>query len=97
MHTAEPPGADSDAMWSAVCDTISGLTDATELSRSSTKYRAEFEVRFTQFTDDLWLLRQDDGRIDVISSSRIPGFDWGVNRFRVARVRRILRRKGLVR
>lgn len=90
-------GSGVEAAWSEICDTVSSLRDATELSRSPMKYRAEFVVRFTRYTDDLRLIRQPTGRIDIISSSRIPGFDWCVNRLRVARIRRILRRKGLVR
>ncbi len=89
--------AADDTPWSAVCDAVSSMKHATERSRSATKYRAEFIVPHTPYKDDLRLTRHPDGRIDIISSSRIPGFDWGVNRVRVRRVRRILRRKGLVR
>ncbi|MCL6269857.1 DUF1499 domain-containing protein [Sansalvadorimonas sp. 2012CJ34-2] len=49
--------------------------------------KAKFKSRFFGFVDDLTLLIQSDGLVDVRSASRTGYYDFGVNRERIETLR----------
>ncbi|KEQ14693.1 hypothetical protein GZ77_10290 [Endozoicomonas montiporae] len=60
---------------------------ATVVEEDKTVLKAEFRSRVFGFIDDLILIIEPDGRVDVSSASRTGYYDFGVNRKRVEALR----------
>lgn len=92
-------------VWEAALETAKKRPrwTVTEADPRAGEIRAEAKTVLWRFVDDVLIrlsLDEDDGRtrVDVVSQSRLKGYDWGVNARRIARflhaLDRALRRSG---
>jgi len=97
-HRVEPftlsdPGEQG---WARIVEEVR-KSERTTIRHSDGRYlSAEVLSPWGVYTDDLELLRNPDGRIDVRSSARIGYYDFKVNRRRVEALRRTLVEAGVV-
>jgi uncharacterized protein (DUF1499 family) len=83
--------------WEALCAAVSALPRATVITRTPEYIHAECQSRIFGFIDDLELrLCREKGQVGARSASRLGYYDFGVNRRRVERLRRMLRVQGIV-
>lgn len=92
----QPAGPDSEA-WETVVRVVEQMPGATNVRQAWPRVTAVCRTRFLRFKDDLALRLDEDQRtLHVRSASRVGHSDFGVNRRRVARLRRLLAANGLV-
>ena len=79
-------------VWEAALETAKKRPrwTVTEADARAGEIRAEAKTVLWRFVDDVLIrlsLDEDDGRtrVDVVSASRLKGYDWGVNARRIAR------------
>jgi uncharacterized protein (DUF1499 family) len=89
---ADPAGG-----WPKVVATVRASERTTIVTSEARYLHAEVRSPWRVYTDDLELLRDDGGRVDVRSASRIGYYDFGVNRERVEALRRRLAADGVIR
>lgn len=89
-HKTEPFKLDSSGL--AAIRKLKGIISAlpgTTIVRAGDLYlHAEFKSRLFGFVDDVeFLVREQEGRVDVRSASRVGYYDFGANRRRVEKLR----------
>lgn len=92
IHFVEPfPFVDApSAAWDRMTDAVCRLSRTTIITQSDTLLVAECRSRIFRFVDDLELrLEVEKQQIAVRSASRFGYSDFGVNRRRVERLRRL--------
>ena len=84
--------------WAALVEVVRALPRTRIVDEGDAYLRTEVRSLVFRVVDDLecWLEGRE-GHIDVRSASRVGYWDLGVNRRRVDRIRRQLRRRGVVR
>ena len=69
---------------------LSALPGATITQADDRSLHAEFRSRLFGFVDDVtFLADEQEGRVEVRSASRVGYYDFGVNRRRVEKIRRL--------
>lgn len=83
--------SDRTAAYRALIKIIDTQPRATIVKQSSDYVHVEFSSRFFGFIDDVeFLFAPDKPSIEIRSASRTGTFDFGVNRKRVEKIRRLL-------
>jgi len=88
---------DPSAAWEGIADIVSRLPRATIVAHTDHYLHAEVKSRLFRFVDDLELLWDPaTGRVAIRSASRLGYSDLGVNRRRVADLRREFKQADLI-
>jgi len=98
-HRIEPFRLTGDAAagWARIRKTLERQPRTRLISATDRYLHAEVRSRIFRFVDDLeLLLSPDDGTVAVRSASRLGHSDFGVNRKRVERLRRLLAGQGAI-
>ncbi len=82
--------------WAAVGNQLSQMKRTTIVEQTPTYIHAEIISPWHFYTDDLELLRHEDGLCEVRSSARIGYYDFNVNRKRVEALRDLLQSADLL-